>query len=226
VAYKAGASEAEIGGDFYDVFEMSTGRVALILGDVCGKGLPAATQVAMLRNMLRYVIYNSETSESPDSLPNAVAQLNSVLVSNKLLADFATVFIGLYDPGKRQLEFVSCGHEPAIVIRKGAATRVEMLPPTGPVLGVTIGLPMRSSHVDLRRGDSLVIYSDGLVERGSHRCELLGVARVIHSIHSLNRCGTADDIARTIYASIPPGPDEATDDVCLLVAQTTHRKGS
>lgn len=214
-AYQAGDTEADIGGDFYDVFETSPGNVALVLGDVCGKGLAAAAQVSMLRNMLRYALYSRQ------DLQQAVSELNSVLIANSLLDAFATLFVAVVNTKSQTFEYVSCGHPAAMVVRRSLPNQIELLTQTGPILGVAIDAPIRSGRGTLSKGDSIVIYSDGLVECGPHRCELLGVSKVILAIRGRELDSSAEDIARQIYAASRQTTAGGGDDICLVVGQVT-----
>ena len=126
--YRAALSESEIGGDFYDVFTIVKGCHALVVGDVSGKGLAAATQVAAVRHMLRYALLSNT-----QTLAEAVTTLNRTLAENGLLTGFATLFVGAYDSGARTLNYVNCGQEPGLLWR-AAIGAVEYLPPTGPIL--------------------------------------------------------------------------------------------
>ena len=92
--YEAALNEAMVGGDFYDVFPIENGCTALVVGDLSGKGLAAAAQVATVRNMLRYALYRSRT------IVGAVKSLNSLLVEQELISGFATLFVGAYNSGK------------------------------------------------------------------------------------------------------------------------------
>ncbi len=109
--YEAALAEAGVGGDFYDVFALDKGRTALVVGDLSGKGLAAAAQVATVRNMLRAFLYSKPT------VAEAATDLNRVLAENNLLSGFATLFVGAYDAGARTLAYANCGQEPALVPR-------------------------------------------------------------------------------------------------------------
>jgi len=218
VAYQAGDSEAEVGGDFYDVFEVTPSKVAVVLGDVCGKGLAAAAQVSMVRIMLRYALYRCEEPA------RALSELNAVVIDRKLLTDFVTLFVAVYDTSSSTLEYASCGHEPALIVRPGSPVTIELLLPTGPIMGVDIDAAIGSSTRRFGEGDSIIAFSDGLVECGPQRCELLGVARTIYAIRDLDHGYTADDIARKIYDAARGRAGEFADDICLLVGQALIEK--
>lgn len=216
--YLAALDEAGVGGDFYDVFPMEDGCTALVVGDLFGKGLAAATQVATVRNMLRYALYRART------LAGALGGLNTLLAAQGLLAGFCTLFVGAYDNRAGTLTYVNCGQEPALVRRR--AGPVESLAPTGPVMGSFEGAVFEERTVALESGDTLAVFTDGLTEVGRSRTELLGIEGVAGL---LGRCvvgaqaDSAGSMAEHMTRSLIAGVDAAAaggftrDDVCLLV---------
>lgn len=212
--------EAGVGGDFYDVFLLGNGRTALVVGDLSGKGLAAAAQVATVRNMLRAFLYSKPT------VAEAVTDLNRVLAENELLTGFSTLFVGAYDDGTGVLNFVNCGQEPALV-RRGATGAVEQLMPTGPILGALENVRYGEEAVTLVPGDALAIFTDGVTEVGPSRTAMLGMEGVIALLGqpiALEEVQHAADLAETVAARLIEGVDAAAaggvmrDDVCLLVA--------
>ncbi len=159
--------EAAIGGDFFDVFALDKELYALVIGDVSGKGLAAAAQLAAVRNMLRGVLFQYRDAAE------AVTSLNTVMTAHDLLAGFVTLFVGLYDAHTGQITFASCGHEPGLVHRGGLGL-VERLMPTGPPVGISESVDYEARTVTLLAGDLLFLYTDGLSEAGPTRLELLG----------------------------------------------------
>ena len=128
--YRPALEEANVGGDFLNVFPLDKGLFALAVGDVSGKGLAAAAQVATVRKMLRYALYQRPT------VAQAVTELNQVVSVQELLTGFATLFVGVYDTTTLQFTYASCGHEPGLV-RRASSGVVEEMPPTGPVLAAS-----------------------------------------------------------------------------------------
>jgi PAS domain S-box-containing protein len=169
--YQPALDEAGVGGDFYDVFALEKGCTALVVADLSGKGLAAASQVATVRNMLRYAVYTGRT------LAEAVTTLNNVLAEQDLLTGFATVFLGAYDHGFRTLTYVNCGQEPGLLGRCATGT-IEELAPTGPVLGGFSTGAFTESIITLAPGDLLAFFTDGLTEVGPDRRVLLEIEGV------------------------------------------------
>lgn len=217
--YKPALSESAIGGDFYDVFALEPGCTALVVADLSGKGLAAAAQVATVRNMLRYALYND------GSLARTLTTLNRTLAEHNLLTGFATLFAGSYDEADRVLKYVNCGQESALIWR-AATGEIEELPPTGPVMGMDADGKFSEQSIALPPGDALIIFTDGLTEAGPRRLQLLGVAGVRAILHEamqamLSPC--PHDKATAIVTRLIAGVDAfaesgARDDVCLLVA--------
>ncbi len=210
--YRPALEDEGVGGDFSDVFSTDKGVTFLVVGDLSGKGLAAASQVAMVRQMLRFALYNGITVAEP------VSSLNATLADNGLLDGFSTVFVGRYDAGARALTYVNCGQDAGLVLRAGAGT-VQALPPTGPVLGAIGGAVYAEETVTLEAGDVLALFTDGLTEAGPTRTALLtgdGVADLLRQ-----QAGAADP--KAIVAGVMAGVDSyagagVRDDQCLLVA--------
>ena len=167
--YRVALQEANVGGDFYDVFALEKGCYALIVGDLSGKGLAAAVQVGTLRNMLRFALHTGNT------LAEAVTRLNNVLIANDLLSGFATLVVAAFDLPMKTLTYVSCGQEPGL-LRRSVRGGVSELPPTGPVIGMNEAASYQEHVVSLAPGDTFALYTDGLTEAGPNRRELLGVS--------------------------------------------------
>lgn len=208
--YQAALAEATVGGDFFDVFNVEKGCVALVVGDLSGKGLDAASQVALVRNMLRFALYNGRT------VADALADLNRTLSEHDLLVGFATLFVGVYDTGERTLTYVSCGHEPAL-LRRAATGRVEELPATGPVLGAFAEATYRETVVPLAENDALAIYTDGFSEAGRNQHDFLGVAGLARLLEECSPSAAAikEHLVEGVRAH---ARGDLHDDTCLLVA--------
>ncbi len=212
--------EAAVGGDFYDVFAVEKGCTAFVVGDLSGKGLQAAAQVSVVRNMLRAFLY------SKPRISEALNDLNQVLAENRLLTGFCTLFVGAYDSATRQLSYVNCGQEPCLV-RRAESGIVEELSATGPVMGAISGVTFEEKSITLERGDAFAIMSDGLTEVGPSRKQLLGIEGVAFLfseatiVSQQDNCqDLAEELAENIIRGVAAaaGPAGMRDDVCLLLA--------
>jgi len=207
--YQPALEEANVGGDFYDVFPLDKGLFALAVGDVSGKGLAAAAQVATVRNMLRYALYQRPR------LAAAVTELNRIISTQELLVGFATLFVGIYDTATQEFTYASCGHEPGLVRRPGGEV-VEM-PPTGPVLGAAAQVLFDQESLALRPGDAIVLYTDGISEAGRSQHDLWGVEGVKARLQAEPEGETAADLAAHVIAgAVAHAQGVLHDDVCLL----------
>jgi len=213
--YRPALEDQGVGGDFSDVFSNDKGVTFLVVGDLSGKGLAAASQVAMVRHMLRFALYNGRTVVGP------VASLNKTLADHELLTGFSTLFVGRYDAGASTLTYVNCGQDAGIVLR-GASGAIESLPPTGPVLGAISMAVYTEETVSLERGDVLALYTDGLTEAGPSRTVLLtgeGVANLLRGQAGLTDPGA---IVERIMAGVDAYAGQGVrDDQCVLVGVVT-----
>jgi serine phosphatase RsbU (regulator of sigma subunit) len=208
--YRPALEEANVGGDFFDVFPLDKGLFVLAVGDVSGKGLAAAAQVATVRNMLRYALYQRPT------VAQAVTELNQTVSTQELLTGFVTLFVGVYDTHTYEFTYASCGHEPGLVHRADGGT-VEEMPPTGPVLGASEQAVFEQRVVAFSPGDSFVIYTDGISEAGRNRRDFWGVDGLTSLLQTEPPSGTADALAdRVIAGAVAHAQGALHDDVCLL----------
>jgi sigma-B regulation protein RsbU (phosphoserine phosphatase) len=145
-----------VGGDFYDLIPQPDGRVLVALGDVAGKGSPAALLMALLLAILRTLV-----DERLD-LPVLAARLNSQVTRHAPPSRFITLFLGMYDPVSDQLTWLNAGQNPPM-IRRASGEWVK-LPATGVALGMFEGSPYEAETTTLCAGDVLVMYSDGITE--------------------------------------------------------------
>lgn len=182
--------EAQVGGDFFDIFPLDKELHAVVIGDVSGKGLAAAAQLALIRNSLRTTLYSSQRPAQ------AVASLNAIVTAHDLLVGFVTAFVGVYDAATGQITYASCGHEPGLVRRTD--NTVEELETTGPPLGVDQNALYSDLAVTLAPGDTLLLYTDGLSEAGPSRRDLLGTAGLTRLFAALPEDASAQSQAETL----------------------------
>ena len=203
--YLPAASEAEVGGDWYDVIPIAAGRVGLVMGDVAGKGLAAASMVGRLRSALR--AYALEGHDPP----TVVARLNDLVWSEIGDSEMATLAYVVIDPEENTVSWVNAGHLPPLVI-SGDGTTSFLEGPGAVPLGV-MSFPSYSQETrHLPPGATVLLYTDGLVERPG---ELLD--------SSLERLATTargagdgpERLCDGLVRRLVPG-GAASDDVALL----------
>jgi serine phosphatase RsbU (regulator of sigma subunit) len=146
----------DVGGDFFDLVPLADGRVALGIGDVCGKGVPAALFMGITKTLIRINL-----RENPD-LPGAIVKANAFLADNNAGQLFATALYAAYDPRSGALEYCNCGHLPGLIRRPGGA--VETLPVGGLPVGLFEAMKVTVHNAQLRPGDLFFLYTDGVTE--------------------------------------------------------------
>jgi serine phosphatase RsbU (regulator of sigma subunit) len=201
-----------VGGDYYGFFAHSDGRVGLALGDVSGKGMPAALMVMAFEARLRVL------AEDTTNAAELVARINKITCANCPSNRFITFFYGVLDPAGGELSFANAGHNPPVVVR--ASGESEMLEGGGPVLGVLSIAPYGEERVPLGSGDLIAIYSDGVTEATNTSGEEYGEQRLIDVLQNLRR-ESADAIVSTVMESLNRftlGAPQA-DDITLVVAK-------
>jgi|tagenome__1003787_1003787.scaffolds.fasta_scaffold20938328_1 serine phosphatase RsbU (regulator of sigma subunit)/anti-sigma regulatory factor (Ser/Thr protein kinase)/putative methionine-R-sulfoxide reductase with GAF domain len=205
--YMPAAAAASLGGDWYDVFPVGGGRIGLAVGDVVGRGLPAAALMAQLRTALRaYAFDGYAPSEVIDRL-------------NRMLAHIApaTMTTGTYldlDPERETLEVVNAGHPPPLIIDpEGRASYLDVAPNVA--LGVSRGSRYRSQHCALRSGSTLVLYTDGVVEVRGEALDA-GLERMRRLAESVS-AAPQDLVDAIVEQMVSEG--RPSDDVAILVAR-------
>jgi len=159
----------EVGGDFYDIFVFADGRLGLVIGDVSGKGVPAALVMATVHTMLRTAV---QGMLAPSEV---LARVNDLLATEIPAGMFVTCFYALLDPGSGRLRYANAGHEPPY---RQQQSEVSELWATGMPLGLMPGSCYEEQEATLAPGERLLFYSDGLVEAHSPGREMFGFPRL------------------------------------------------
>ena len=220
--YRPAFDEARVGGDFIDAFETQRGDAVIVLGDISGKGLTAATQVSTVKSIVRYALHR----KTPRDLADVLTQINDALAAQDLLTGFATLFVGIYDAGEGRLTYVSCGHEPAL-LRRGPSD-IEELPPTGPIIGPFPAMEYRLAHRTLGAGDTFVVYTDGLSDSGPSRDRMLGGAGLARLLADGSVDGETPQqvVDRIIEGTRAHAEGQISDDACVLVCTVARAPGA
>ncbi len=159
-----------VGGDYFDIIELPDGKVAVVMGDVSGKAMPAALLMALLQGSLRTLI--TAGHRGIDLIEKLNAHLNANIPSNRLI----TLFYGEYDPATGVISYINAGHNPPYIIRSG--NMVERLSSTGIALGVMPAVEFTAQDVQLQRCDRLFLFTDGITEAFNRREEEYGEVRL------------------------------------------------
>jgi sigma-B regulation protein RsbU (phosphoserine phosphatase) len=145
-----------VGGDFYDVLPLTDGRLMIAIGDVAGKGSPAALLMALLLAMLRTLV------DEGLNATRLISRLNVQICRHSPGSRFITFFYGLYDPATGALEYVNAGHLPPLVRR--ASGVIDRLDGGGMALGMFDHATYEARQVVIEPGDAVVMYTDGITE--------------------------------------------------------------
>ncbi len=159
-----------VGGDYYDILRFDDNHIGLVIGDVSGKGIPAALLMALLLGSLRTLVTAGLRG------PGLITKLNDYLSANIPQERLVTLFYGELNLPDGKLTYINAGHNPPFLIRRGQT--LERLPSTSMVLGVLAGTPYETAQASLDPGDSLLLFTDGITEAFNHRDEEYGDARL------------------------------------------------
>jgi sigma-B regulation protein RsbU (phosphoserine phosphatase) len=166
----------QVGGDYYDLFPLSRGRLGFLVADVSGKGIPAALLVSTVHAAVHLQIDEAKT------VVELVERIDRHLRRYAATRKFLTLFFGLFDPAQGLLTYVSAGHNPALLVR--AAGKIESLPATGVPVGMFPDASWREVTLSLAPGDLLCAYTDGITEAVNAREEEFGLDRLSAVISS------------------------------------------
>jgi serine phosphatase RsbU (regulator of sigma subunit)/ketosteroid isomerase-like protein len=199
----------EVGGDFYDFFELEDGQLGLVVGDATGKGVPAALVMASARSMLRAIAQALGSSSPGDVL----RRVNDVLVTDIPPNMFVTCFCAVLDPERGSLRYANAGHDVPYLHRSGGP---EELRARGMPLGLMPGMEYEENETVLDAGEVALFYSDGLVEAHGPEGDLFGFPRLRELVaeHGEERA-LGDFLLEQLYSFV--GEDwEQEDDITLL----------
>jgi serine phosphatase RsbU (regulator of sigma subunit) len=206
----------EVGGDFFNYFLLPNGEAALLVGDVSGKGVPAALLMANLQATLR-----ARLPLEPD-LAALATHLDAEIEQTTPGAAYLTLFMAVLDGAAGHLRYVNAGHNPPFLLR--ADGRVEALGSTGRPLGLLSGGGYEQAQVSLSAGDSLFLYTDGVVESEDPDGDAFGMDR-LQAMLVEERASGLDGILHRVEESVRAfrGGTEAADDATMVVLKFAGR---
>jgi len=202
-----------VGGDYYDFIPMSQGGLGIAIGDISGKGIPAALLMATLRAFLHGQSIGHETD-----LSAVIARLNLLVFKSSAQNRYATFFLATYDSASRVLRYVNAGHNAPIVIRSDS--QVVRLEAGGSVVGLLRDSEWEPGQVKLERGDLLVAFTDGISEAMNDSDEECGEDRLIETLRAMRGSPAKtllDHILRSADGFVAGAPQH--DDMTLIVAR-------
>jgi hypothetical protein len=212
------APASELNGDFYDVFQVRGTGTAFVVGDVAGKGVPAA----MLTGVMQGAVRSSNWAGSGRRHVEATRQINQLLCERASGERYASMFWGYFAPETGALRYVNAGHLPPLLFPAAQPGAVHRLTSGGPVLGLLGMAKYEQGERAFAAGDVLVLYSDGILEAANGADEQFGEERVAAVVRA-HFGEPAEEIRNRILAAVREftGDVEAADDQTLLVIRNT-----
>jgi sigma-B regulation protein RsbU (phosphoserine phosphatase) len=199
-----------VGGDYYDFLALPGGMLGVALGDISGKGIPAALMMASLQASLR-----AEAMRAGNEIAALMSRVNQALYEASSADRYATFFYAQFDPASRRLTYVNGGHCAPMLFRAGRADaadgapgverlgskKIERLDAGGPVIGLIPECAYQQAELALAAGDLLVIFTDGISEAMNSALEEWGEERLIATVRSTQGCDASDIITRIMQAA-------------------------
>jgi len=203
----------QVGGDFYDVYQFSNGKIGVAIGDVAGKGIPGAILMANL-----YAGYRSRI-RSQKSIHEMVARLNDLLVESTNSEKYTTFFYGELEPNNGRITYTNGGHNPPILIHNDGFS--EEFTVGGPVIGALENSEYEEQSVQLVAGDLLVLYTDGVTEAQSPEGQYYEVEGLMDILSKRDKNATADEIIQMIRDDVLAFTDhqELQDDFTIVIVK-------
>jgi len=210
-----------VSGDYYDYLALPDGNLAMAVGDVAGKGISAALLMASIQSIMRTQLAaglsraataGGSASATHFSTSNMVAQLNRQLYASTSPEKYATFFFGIYDDRSRILTYTNAGHLPPLLIRGGQSTLLDV---TGTVVGAFPMIRYEEQTIEMRSGDLLIAYTDGVTEPENAYGEEFGAERLAATAMRHQHCEPAEIVAKIMeavrqWSSAPEFPDDMT----------------
>ena len=201
-----------VGGDYYDFVYLGPGRLGFVLADISGKGISAALLMASLPASLR-----SHYAQTPDDLPRVLRAVNRTFFDSTATSRYATLFFGTYDETTARLQYANCGHPAPVLL--GPDGSIDRLQPTGTVIGLFEEWDCRIQEIELKTGDTLVMFTDGVVEAFNAEAEEFGEERLVHVIRAQAGCPAANTVEALVDAVQRHSGPAQSDDLTVVVAR-------
>jgi len=209
--YAAMIAAREVGGDFYDFFMIDNDRIGFVIGDVAGKGVPAAIFMAVSRTIIR------ATGLKGIAADDCMNYVNNLLCSESVASMYVTVFYGILNTANGELDYVNAGHNPPLHIRNA---KISKLKKGGMILGVMPTMvPYISEIVQLEPEDAIILFTDGITEAMNKKWEEYSDERletlVLEKYHE-----SSQSILSNIKNSVEhytDGAEQSDDITCLVI---------
>jgi sigma-B regulation protein RsbU (phosphoserine phosphatase) len=216
---RAAGRNSPVGGDLYDFFLIDQDRLFFVIGDVSDKGVPSALFMAIVRTVLKATML---TTNLPVS--RLMAAANHYLCDNNPSEMFVTVFAGILDTRTGRIEYCDGGHEPPLIRRQDG--RVELVDKVGGLaLGCVEDFPYSSGSLQLRPGDTLVLYTDGVTEATNEQQDTFSTGRLVDMLGNLDEADPPYAATRSILDAVRAFSRNVpqSDDITILALQYRGR---
>jgi serine phosphatase RsbU (regulator of sigma subunit) len=205
---------SKVGGDYYDFLDLGKERLGFVIGDISGKGIAAALLMANLQANVR-----SQCAIALDQLQRLMCSVNQLFCDNTPDGAFATFFFAEYDDLSGRLRYANCGHLPALLLRGDHS--VERFGATATVLGIFKDWDCEVAEYQLRAGDTLALYTDGITESYNSADEQFGEQRLIEALQRHWDSTSQAALAAIVEEVHSFSPHEQRDDITLIIAKHT-----
>jgi sigma-B regulation protein RsbU (phosphoserine phosphatase) len=206
----------EVGGDLYDFFDLPDGRLCFLIGDVSGKGMPAALFMARTKSVIRIATELMRGADGgPPGPAEVVGRVNRELAANNDDMMFVSLFLGMLDPATGELAYCNAGHNPPYRIKGNDLAEIDE--PRGIILGVREGAVHQPGRLTLAPGETLFLFTDGVTEANDPAAELFTEARLEAVLRAASGRASAD-LVRAVTAELAAyvAGAEPFDDVTML----------
>ena len=205
----------DVGGDFYDLFQINEHLFGFVIADVSGKGVPASLFMAVSRTLLRATGIRGISSRE------CMNYVNKLLCKESLDSMFVTALYGIYDCRTGEIDYTNAGHTPpCLLCHTGRVESISV--ETNFVMGVFDDFLFESGHIVLEKGDALILYTDGVTEAFNAAGQQFGVSGLEHTLETLSGIGAKELIAGIVgQVNSFVGDHPQSDDITLLVVKRT-----
>jgi len=201
-----------VGGDYFDFFGYPNGHVAMVLGDVSGKGMPASLLMMGLQARVQNLL------DEPESLAHAMTRINRITSANCPRNKFISFFMCILNAATGELIYANAGHNPPVIVRTDGSH--ELLEGGGPVLGIMPTIEYQQYKVQMNRGDILAIYSDGVTEAATpndEEFEIENLVKTLRTNYNESAATMIEEVNKALTAWTVGAPP--ADDITLIVAR-------
>ena len=211
-----------VGGDFYDFFLVDKNTLAFIIGDVAGKGMPAALFMVNVISLIKNISHCRNNTCCGISPKNIFETVNNLLCANNEKNMFATAFIGYYNITNGKLIFVNAGHNPPLIINKNKKAEFLKVRPCM-ALGCFENVEYKEEEITLEPGDLLYLYTDGVTEAMNSRRDFFSEDRLVNAMNSNNN-SPPEELISVMKQEIKSfaGDFEQADDITQLAVKINH----